>query len=127
GDDTMDDVQSKPRRAMVTSRGEERIESGVLDVRRHSAAVVGHDELDLIITRRSQIDTDLTSGTIRPCMGHGIHDQMGQNLPEGTGIAVHFETSREAQIECDTAAMAFAIEMRQQLLRQFGSVEAAQR
>jgi len=115
GDNAVDDVQSKTRRSMMTPCGEERIEGLQLDLRRHSASIVGHNEFDVIVAGRCQIDAHLSSTVARIGVGHRIHHEMGQDLPERTRITVHFKISLEPEIEQDTLAPKFAIEIRQQL------------
>src|SRR5262249_43864457 len=82
GDDAVDDEQSKTRRSVVAPRREERVEGLQLDLRRHSASVVGNDEFDVIASGRSQINANLSPTIARIGVGHGIHDEMIQNLPE---------------------------------------------
>jgi hypothetical protein len=56
--DIVDDVQTKPCRTPVAASGEERIEGLSFDFRRHAAAVIGDEQLDVIVPVSAQPDVD---------------------------------------------------------------------
>src|SRR5512138_4023341 len=47
--DAVDDVQAEPGAALVAPRREERIEGAAADVEAHAAAIVGKDDLDIVL------------------------------------------------------------------------------
>src|ERR1700760_896698 len=55
GDDAVDDVQPEARAALITPRREERIEGAAADVHRHAAAIVGKDDLDIVLAGSARL------------------------------------------------------------------------
>src|SRR3984893_15328864 len=89
GYDTVDDMQAEPGAALVAARGEERVEGAAPDVEAHADAVVGKQDLDIVLAGLPHLDVDRAGLAVRKGMRHRIEEQVGQHLSVGPGIAVH--------------------------------------
>jgi hypothetical protein len=63
-DDVVDDVQTEARAALVASRREEWIERLTLDIEIHAAAIVGKNDLDIVLPGCPHPNVDNTSRTV---------------------------------------------------------------
>ena len=65
GHDAVDDVQAEPGAALVAARREERIEGAAADVEAHAAAIVGKDDLDIVLAGLPHLDIDRAGPAVR--------------------------------------------------------------
>jgi len=103
-DDGVYGVQSKTGRACMAAGGEKWIKGLTLDLGRHTAAVVGHHQIDVIgpCGADAYIDRPLRRlAALRERMGQGIDRKMIQDLSEWSRIAVHFKISLARKPESD--------------------------
>src|SRR6478609_1714498 len=91
GHDTVDDVQAEPGAALIAARGEERVEGAAPDVEAHAAAIVGKQDLDVILAELARLDMDRAWPAARKGVRDRIEEQVGEDLSIGPGIGVHHE------------------------------------
>src|SRR6185312_8516355 len=99
GHDAVDDMKAEPGTALVPPGGEERIEGAAADIERHAAAIVGEDDLDVVLSGGARLDFDDPGPAIGKSVRHRIEEKIGQHLAVGTGIAVHAEIGLALHIE----------------------------
>ena len=85
GHDAVDDVQAKPGAALVAPRREERIEGAAANIEAHAAAIVGEQDLDIVLAGLAHLDIDRARPAVRESVRHRIEEQIGQHLPVGPG------------------------------------------
>ncbi len=113
----------EPGCALMPAGREERIEGLALDIRRHSAPIVANDKLDMRITGRTQLDIDDARPPRRERVHHGIESEVGQDLPERSGVALHRKIRLALNLDADIAIPRLALQARQNLLRQLARIE----
>src|SRR6202022_3720104 len=91
GHEIEDDVQAKPGSSLAAPRGEERIEGMALAFLAHPDAVVGNEDLDLVVGLRPGLpcfDCNPAGAPVRKGMDHAIEKKVGQDLTVEAGIAL---------------------------------------
>ena len=123
GYDAVDDVQAKSGTAFVTAGREKRIERLASDIRTHAATVVGEDYLDLARAGGAGLDVNHSRLCIRECMSDRIEEEMGQHLPERSGIAIHGKIRLALNIQADAVLWQRRLQTDSQLLGQIAEIE----
>ena len=98
------DVQTEAGPTFVPPGREEWIERAALGVLAHSNAVIGHEQLDIIVRRRENVprfDLDGAGSAVGKGVNHAVKEQVGQHLPIGAGIAVHENAGGNIDAERD--------------------------
>src|SRR4051812_11481977 len=91
GDNAVDDVQSQPRATLVAAGGEERIERLAPDILAHAAAVIGKNDLDVVVVIGPRRDAYGAGAAVGKGVGDRIEEQVGQHLTIGSGKTVHHQ------------------------------------
>lgn len=123
--DGVNGVQPKAGCALMTAGGEEWIECLPFDLRRHAAAVVSHDQRNMIGFRAIQSNINDPIAPVGKRMCHRIHGEVRQHLPEWSGIAIHRKVAFGAKAQRQAALVEFAAQMRQGLLGELGCIKIA--
>ena len=84
-DDRVHDVQTKPRRAVAAPRGEEWVERLTLYLRRHSAAVVCKDQLQVIGIYGTYPDVDAAFLIVGKSVCRALVTRLIRTCPNGPG------------------------------------------
>ena len=121
----VDDVQAEPGAALVAAGGEERIEGAAADVERHAAAIVGKDDLDIVLAGLPHLDIDRAGLAVRESVRHRIEEQIGQHLPVGPGIGVHDQIGLAVDVERQMVLAQSRPQAHHHLLGQIAEVEDA--
>ena len=118
-------MQAKPGAALVAPRGEERIEGAAADVEAHAAAIVGKDDLDIVLAGFAHLDVDRAGLAVRERMRHRIEEQVGEHLSIGAGIAVHHQIGLALDIERQVVLAQARPQAHHHLLGEIAEIEAA--
>jgi hypothetical protein len=123
GDDTVGDVQAEPDAALMTTRGEERIESLTPDTRTHPTTIVGNDDFDILGSGLVNRDIDVACHAIRECVRNGVQEKACQHLPIWPGIAVHGHARLAVDVEYQIAFPQRRPETHKDLFGQIAGIE----
>jgi len=95
----------------MAAGGEERIEGLTLYLWGHSASIVGKDKFDVSTSGCAHFDIDDARCPRRESMGYRIENEVGENLPERSGVAVHRKIRLALKLDCDIAVAQLALKM----------------
>ena len=118
-------MQAEPGAALIPPRGEERIERAPAHVERHAAAIVGEDDLDIVLAGLPHLDIDRAGLAVRKGMRHRIEEQIGEHLPVRPGIRVHAEIGLAVDVERQIVLAQARPQAHHHLLGQIAEVEDA--
>src|ERR1700738_2289514 len=125
GHDAVDDMQAEPGAPLAAARGEERIAGAATDVEAHADAVVGKQDLDIVLAGFPHLDVDRAGLAVRKGMRHRIEEQVGQHLSVGPGIAVHGEIGLAVDVQRQIVLPQARPQAHHHLLGQIAEVEGA--
>ena len=125
GHDIIDDVQPESGAALIPARGEERIEGAAPNVEAHAAAIVGKNDLDIVLAGFPRLDVDRSGSAVGESVCHRIEEQIGQHLPVGAGIAVHQEIGLAIDVQRQIVFPQARPQGQRHLLGEVGKVEGA--
>jgi hypothetical protein len=70
-------MQSKTCAVLITTRREERIERFTPDIETHATAIVGENNLDVIMPGCLRLDVDCASFATRKCVRDRVQEEVG--------------------------------------------------
>src|ERR1700756_5878440 len=94
-------MQAESGAALVAAGGKERVEGRALHVRCHAGAVVGKDDLDVVMAAGAGGNRDGSGAPVAESMVNGVEEQIGQDLPIGARIAVDGQSFGDVDGELD--------------------------
>jgi hypothetical protein len=123
GHDAVDDVQAEAGTTLMTAGREEWIERLASDVRTHAATIIAEEYLDLVRTGGAGLDANHSVPSIRECMRDRIEEEMGQDLPVRSGIAIHGKIWLALNVQGDAVLWQRRPQTDGYLLRQIAEIE----
>ena len=76
-DDAVDNMQAEARAALIAPCREERIERFTPDIETHATAIVGENNLDVIMPGCLRLDVDCASFATRKCVRDRVQEEVG--------------------------------------------------
>src|ERR1700751_1220963 len=118
-------MQAKSRAALVAARGEEGVAGLALDVGPHAGAVVGKDQLDIVMAAGFCRNRDGSGTAVDKSMVNGIEEQVGQDLAIGARIAVDDEAFGYVERQLDRPPLQNGAQACDDLIGGFAQAELA--
>ena len=84
-------METKTGTTTISACRKKRVESLTTHIEAHAATVVRDQQYHIALAGALQTDRNLAPLPVRKCMHDGIENQIGQHLPERTGVAVRDE------------------------------------
>src|SRR5580693_10633539 len=94
-------MEAKPSSALVAARGKEGVKGLALYVRGHSGAVIGKNDLDVVMAARPRRDRDRSGAAVGEGVVDGIEEQVGQDLAVRARITVDPKALRHVDRQLD--------------------------
>ncbi len=118
-------MQPEPGAALIAPRGEERIERAAADVEAHADAVIGKQDLDIVLAALAHLDVDRAGLAFRKRVRHRVEEQVGEHLSVRAGIAVHRQIRLAIDVERQIVLAQAGPQRHHHLLGEIAKVEAA--
>src|SRR5436305_13288293 len=116
-------MEAEAGAAVIAPGGKERVEGLALHIRRHSGAIVGKNDLDIVVAAWPGRNRDGSGTAIGKGMIGGVQEQIGQDLLVGTVIAVDHEALWHIERERDRRALEDRAQASDDLLSRLAKAE----